>query len=65
MANTQEQREEAPITKNISLWEDALVLKGQYTQRERTSYNNKEYFALGGCAGTEKLIHTSRENKLQ
>ena len=28
-----------------------LVLKGQYTRAERTSYNNIEYFTLGGCAG--------------
>ena len=36
---------------NISLWEDVLVLEGQFihTNRERTSHNNsfeREYFTL-------------------
>ena len=35
-----------------------MVLKGQYIQAERTSYNNREYFTLGGCCGrsTERPI---------
>ena len=37
--------EQATITENISLWEGAVVLKGQYIQ---ASYNNREYFTLGG-----------------
>ena len=65
MANTHQQREQATITENISLWEGVLVLNGQYTRAERTSYNNREYFTLGGGAGLERPIHTSRENKLQ
>ena len=52
MANIHEKREQATITENISLWEGVLAQKGQYTQEERTSYNNREYFTLGGCAGT-------------
>ena len=48
-ANTHKQREQATITENILLWEGVLVLNGQYTWRERTSYNNREYFSLGGC----------------
>ena len=67
-ANTYEQREQArpsTITENISLWEGAVVLKGQYIWAERASYNNREYFTLGGCCGTERSIHTSRESKLQ
>ena len=42
-----------------------MVLKGQYIRAERGSYNNREYFTLEGCCGTERLIHTSRESKLQ
>ena len=30
-----------------------LVLEGQYTRAERTSYNKRKYFTLGGCAGLE------------
>ena len=51
-----------PITdlkKNISLWEGVGALKGQYIS---TSYNNREYFTLGGCCGLERSIHM---NKLQ
>ena len=65
MANIHEKREQATITNNISLWEGVLAMKGKYTQEERTSYNNREYFTLGGCAGNERPIYTSRENKLQ
>ena len=31
-----------------------MVLKGQYIRAERASYNNREYFTLGGCCGTER-----------
>ena len=64
-ANTHKQREQATLTKNISLWERVLVFNGQYTRAERTSYNNKKYFTLGGCACLQRPIHMSRENKLQ
>ena len=50
---------------SISLWEGLLVLKGQYTRAERTSYKKRKYFTLGGSAGLERPIHMSRENKLQ
>ena len=53
--NTQEYREQATITENISLWEGLLVFNGQYTRAERTSYNNIKYFTLGGSAGPISL----------
>ena len=43
--------EQSTITENISLWEGVLVLKGQYL---RTTYNNREYFTLGGCGTPER-----------
>ena len=55
-------REQATITENISVWEGVLVLKGQCTWAERTSYNNREYFTVGGCTGLERPIHMSWEN---
>ena len=55
-ANTYEQRQQATITENISLWEGVVVLKGQCIWAERASYNNREYFTLGGCCGTERQI---------
>ena len=33
-----------------------MVLKGQYIRAESASYNNREYFNLGGCCGTERPI---------
>ena len=42
-----------------------MVLKGQYICVERASYKKWEYFTLGECCGPERLIHMSRENKLQ
>ena len=39
-----------------------VVLKGQYTRAERTSYNNIEYFTSGGCAGPEMQIHRTSHN---
>ena len=42
-------------------------MKGQYTEAERTSkrIDLKKYFTLGGCFGTERSVHTRRENKQQ
>ena len=58
-----------PITENISLWEDVVVLKGSYEQREeRTSYNEGflENISLWeGVGGPERPIHTDRESQLQ
>ena len=45
-ANTYKQREQATVTRNISLWEGAVVLKGQYIWAERANYSNREYFTL-------------------
>ena len=35
-----------------------MVLKGQYIQIDRASYNNsfKKYFTLGGFCGPERLV---------
>ena len=46
-------RQQATITENISLWEGVVVLKGQYIWAERASYNNREYFTLGGYCDFE------------
>ena len=40
-----------------------MVLKGQYTEEATKRIALKKYFTLGGCFGTEKPVHRSRENK--
>ena len=58
-----------PITENISLWGDVVLLKGSYELREeRTSYNKGflENISLWeGVGGPERPIHTGRGSQLQ
>ena len=63
MHTSRENKQENSFEKNISLWEGVLVLKGQYTQAERTSYKKRKYFTLGGCSGGERPIHKQREHR--
>ena len=62
---SREKKEENSLEKNISLWEGVSVLKGQYTEAERTSKRIalKKYFTLGGCFGTERPIYRTSYKK--
>ena len=53
------------LKKIFHFWDGVLVLKGQHTEAERTSKRIalKKYFTLGRCFGTERSVHTRRENK--
>ena len=61
---SRENKQENGFEKNISLWEGVLVLKGQYTQKEREQALKKD-FTLGGCFGFEKPVYKAEISQFE